>query len=88
MNKNIGQNIKSLAKFCGPLAFGLAVIAAYFVSLSGNFIGAVCILVAGLICWLSSWPLYGFGQLIEDVHALRKKTESPTDTASDELPEL
>jgi len=88
MYNNIGQKIKSLAKFCGALAFGLCVIAAFFVLLSGNFIGALIVLALGFLSLISSWPLYGFGQLVEDVSALRKKTAPPTDTASDELPEL
>ena len=51
-------------------------------------------LLTGAVLFAASWPLYGFGQLVEDVSALRQRTEhgaakssAPAETFGD-LPEL
>ena len=51
-------------------------------------------LLTGAALFAASWPLYGFGQLVEDVSALRQRAEhgaakssAPAETFGD-LPEL
>ena len=51
-------------------------------------------LLAGAVLFAAAWPLYGFGQLVEDVSALRQhaeqgaaKNSAPAETFGD-LPEL
>ena len=48
---------------------------------------AVSGLVLGLLCVVTSWPLYAFGQLVEDVHAMRTGGVEKA-PVSDELPDL
>ena len=76
MFQNIGKKLCGLAKFLA--VFGvLAVIAGIGCVVWGilgrnamAFIGIGCI-VGGIVEIIFPWPLYAFGQLTEDVHALR-----------------
>ena len=45
-------------------------------------------LVSGVMGYVSSWFTYGFGQLIDDVHALRSQQAPSSNRVNDELPEL
>ena len=38
-----------------------------------TFYGFLIILLGPVVAWVSSWILYAFGQLVEDVHAMRNK---------------
>ena len=75
----IGQKIKGLAKVLGWLCLIAGIIAwIYFITngytrnggtymiTSDDFIGWIA-LISGGIGFCSSWFLYGFGQLVEDV---------------------
>ena len=78
MYDNIGEKIKGLAKVIGILLL-IAGIIAWFILITNtyeyrgyeryvkadDYIGWIS-LVAGVFSYISSWFLYGFGQLIED----------------------
>ena len=74
MYDNIGRKIKDLAKAICLLEVFAAIIAGMIVI--GNFadardgtgmvgIGILIMVVGPLLAWISSWLLYGFGELIE-----------------------
>ena len=74
MYDNIGRKIKSLAKFI----FVLESIASFFAgiliyALSNKAALTFIIMICGpLIAWISSWTLYAFGELVEDVGVIRR----------------
>lgn len=77
MYSNIGKMIKGFAIVLGWLLLAAGVIA--FFLLVGNYrhrITAYCCLGGGILSFFLSWFAYGFGQLVEDVRALREKAES------------
>lgn len=74
MYDNIGNKIKSLAKtifiveaICTVIA-GIALLAT-----DDDFIliGLLTLFCGPIVAWVSSWILYAFGELVEDVHAIR-----------------
>ena len=85
MFNNPGKKLKSLAKFIFWLSiilYTLAAVGAYLneveINSPGSTIGLIIVAVLGvliglLIGWLSSILVYAFGELIEDVHSMRKK---------------
>lgn len=93
MYTKIGKKIQILAEVCGILclitsAFALIFVLAFVINEAEMSISAFSVVIGGVVGFIGSWPLYGFGQLVEDVSALRKRSESPAEIASDELPEL
>ena len=91
MYTNIGGKIKGLACVSGWIFLIGGVIAwLAFIFSDYEFVGWIC-LPAGVLNFIGSWALYGFGQLIEDVSVLRARTsaqELPKAVESDELPNL
>ncbi|WP_294553257.1 hypothetical protein [uncultured Pseudoflavonifractor sp.] len=90
---NIGKKLTTLAMVCGGIgifciAVGVIVeLLTFFDSFNGILLLSCGL--GGLLCLLSSWPLYAFGQLVDDVHQLAgngsiQASASPVD----ELPEL
>ena len=88
MFNNIGHKIQVLAKvlcWIGIICWvitGLALMAGEFVranSGAGVVAGIMTIIVGVLVSWIGSFLLYGFGQLVEDTHAIRANTESKKD---------
>lgn len=91
MYENVGGKIKVCA-----------VVTGWVLCLVGIFTGLALLKISvifTLLCFMGgalglvgSWPLYGFGQLIEDVSALRSRREAPpveqNQCTTDELPEL
>ena len=45
-------------------------------SAAGVLVSIVTIIVGVLLSWIGSFLLYGFGQLVEDTHAIRENTEA------------
>lgn len=43
--------------------------------------GFLAIFVGPIVAWVSSWILYAFGELVEDVHAIRYKEASSVEKA-------
>lgn len=97
MFNNIGKKIKILAKigaWClliGGIALGIC-----FIAIEGEDLLGIIFMAIGLCAFFTAWPLYGFGQLIEDVSAIRENTElkringQPTGNANmfGDLPDL
>ncbi len=79
---NIGGKIKNLAKFSCWATILLMWIAApivFIVLLMDEWTAYLCWIplvsaIAGPIpVWIGSWAIYAFGELVEDVHAMRNK---------------
>lgn len=90
MYENIGEKIKGLAQVLGWLWLIAGVIWAIIYWVDEEALLGFIPLIGGAVMFVSSWILYGFGQIVEDVHAIKNK---PTQTveappAPDELPEL
>lgn len=68
---NVGKKIMSLAKILGVI-FLLSGIFAFIALLAYDFIAiAFGSLVGGVLLFISSWFLYGFGQMVDDINAMR-----------------
>ena len=95
MFDNVGGKIKTLAAVLGwiDLIAGFIVALAFWTGEMGFWTGMIPLL-AGAILFAASWPLYGFGQLVEDVSALRQRSEQDTAKSAapakafSDLPEL
>lgn len=79
--ENIGGKIKTLAKWTfivegiGAIITALALI---FTDEDLILAGLLTLICGPIVAWISSWILYAFGELVEDIHALRNK-EGTTD---------
>ena len=81
MYDNIGEKIKGLAKAVfiveaiGAVIAGIALLATY-----DDFIleGLLTLFCGPIFAWVSSWVLYAFGELVEDVHAVRNNVKNST----------
>lgn len=91
MFENVGKKIMALAKINGVawLILGIMVWSVYLTNdySQDNTIGWIALLV-GVSGFLTSWPLYGFGQMVDDVNAMRRVEEKTTEIVDEELPEL
>ena len=73
--KNIGEKLKGWAmclfvlEVISAIIGGIGLIAAD----DGNVIGLVVLIGGPIAAWISSAVLYAFGELVEDVHAIRDK---------------
>lgn len=86
MFADIGKKIMTLAKVCAVLD----IIAAVILVLAGLVMGNVMVLLWALVLAalaLNTWPLYGFGQLVEDVRKLRQ-TSCPEEQEKSPVAEL
>ena len=87
MYSNIGKKIMMLVKVCNLVIGVCAFIGCCVFLVNENFAGITALAIITLLCPIAFWPLYGFGQLVDDVHAIRNQSTEPT-TQNDELPEL
>ena len=76
MYENVGQSIKRYAVIQGALSIVVCSLAAVIclVSDMSGWIVFACI-VAGFAGVISTWPLYAFGQMAEDMEALREAAQ-------------
>lgn len=68
MYDNIGGKIKGLAKWVSIIvSIIMAISGIVCMGLGEDFIpvGILLLILGPVICWISSWMLYGFGELIE-----------------------
>ena len=75
MFSNIGGKIKALAQFCTWAGIIASVLTGAMILQNprGNYVVGVAIIVFGsLISWISSFVLYGFGQLVQNSDAMVK----------------
>lgn len=86
---NIGGKIKNFAKWYCWIAVLLIWIAApitLIVLLCNRWtaylawIPFVSAIVGPILVWLGSWPLYAFGEFVEDIHAMRNKEGTTMET--------
>lgn len=77
MSKNIGRNLKILAQFLGVFFLLVGLLAGVGLWIYGVSIW-ICLASfgSGIIFFFGMWPLYGFGQLIEDTTKLRRLAET------------
>lgn len=76
MIEKIGEKIQLVAIISGVLSAGVCIFAALICFSQEDSSGWLYILAA-LIAFVLAWPLCGFGQLVEDVSAIRQQFESP-----------
>ncbi len=91
MYSNVGKKIMILAMVFG-VVFLAAGLVGFVVLLALEIPAwlAFIALLGGIITFMSSWLLYGFGQLVDDVHSLHigPKPDEKKEEVIDELPEL
>ena len=76
MYDNIGGKIKGLAKTMFIVeAIGAVITGIVLLATDDDFIlvGLLTLFCGPIVAWVSSWILYAFGELVEDVHAVRDK---------------
>ncbi|MBQ5890384.1 MAG: hypothetical protein IIW73_05480 [Clostridia bacterium] len=75
--ENIGEKIKGWAKWIFIVETISAIVIGLVLMVNGEdeavLIGFVTILCGPIVSWVGSWLLYAFGQLVDDVHAMRDK---------------
>lgn len=76
MIEKIGEKIQLVAIISGVLNAGICVFAALICFSKEESSGWLYVLAA-LIAFVLAWPLCGFGQLVEDVSAIRQQLETP-----------
>lgn len=87
---NVGVKLQVLAMVCGVLflaAGALFILAELIGAGSYNGIFFVSGLLSAVLGVISTWSLYAFGQLVEDVHAIRTGGAGKA-PVSDDLPDL
>lgn len=84
MYNNIGKKIKGFAMAIAIILtviyviVGIAMISSSQQSeiASGGIVGGVLIMLLGpVIAWISSWFLYGYGELVDKTAAIKKNTD-------------
>ena len=69
---NIGKKIQGLALWCFMIEAAGAVVSGIYLLTEGFILyGLLSILLGPVVAWVSSWLLYAFGQLVDDVNATR-----------------
>ena len=88
MYDKIGNKIQALAKVLGIINLACAIICT-FVSLGVGewwvFLGGIG---GGVVGYVGTWALYGFGQLVNDVHALRNARTGAPAPSVNEIPDI
>ena len=87
MYKNVGKKIMKIAQWSSLIMNGICLIAAIAWLSEEIYAGVLIAVAVGALATVASWPLYGFGQLVDDVHAMRNQSAEPA-AQNDELPEL
>ena len=86
--ENIGRKIKNWAKWIFIVeAIGAIITGFVLLCLDEDFIlyGLLAMILGPFVAWVGSWILYAFGELVEDVHALRSNSIAPTYTTQDQV---
>ena len=76
MYDNIGGKIKGLAKIMFIVeAIGAVITGIVLLATDDDliFAGLLTLFCGPIIAWVSSWVLYAFGELVEDIHSIRNK---------------
>ena len=84
MFSNMGGKLKGLAKVTCWIGIVASVIAAIVLWSTNSYrnptvVAGLVVLIAGtLASWIGSWFTYAFGQITEDLHAMRMTTDEST----------
>jgi hypothetical protein len=73
MYKNIGGELKGLAKFVAVVGAVFGIIVALTGAGSGLVMAGILIILTSFI---GSWPMYGFGELIEKVSFIANRMKN------------
>jgi hypothetical protein len=69
---NIGKKIQNLAMWCFVIeALGACVTGIVLIIEESFLVGFLTILLGPILAWVSTWVLYGFGQMVDDLAATR-----------------
>ena len=86
MFENIGGKIKTLAKVLTFLGIGLSVAMGFVLIVGEDYIaGLITIAVGVLVSWISSFVLYSWGEVVEDVKRQREVQESISSMLADQI---
>ena len=91
MFQYIGGSIRGIAKFLGYLGLIGGIVSWFFLLINSQVASAFIVLGSGMGLCFFSFALYGFGQLVDDVHAIAQSNQPETtqkSEESDELPDL
>ena len=79
MYNNVGKRIQIIAKVIGWLLLIGGLITWFMFCLNNSYsrddLWGWLAFAFGIIGFVSSWFIYGFGQVVDDVHFLREKAE-------------
>ncbi len=88
MFRGIGKKIMLLARVYALAVLAVTLIVALVLIGSGSKLVWLCLL-AGALLFVLAWPMYGFGQLVQDVHDMRLALgETSAVIPADDLPHL
>ncbi|MDR1330238.1 MAG: zinc ribbon domain-containing protein [Oscillospiraceae bacterium] len=90
MYNNIGKKIKGLAVFfawlgmIGSIIYGIIMLmqGVNYGSDAMSGLGLLLMVAGSVISWLSSWVLYGFGELIENTAKIAAQRQTVSDAAA------
>ena len=85
-HENVGGRIMMAADLLGFL-FIFAGIVGCVILLEDSVLLAFLAILGGLVLYALTWALYGLGQIVDDVHAMRKHPTTLSNQ-NDELPDL
>ena len=71
--ENIGRKIKNWAKWIFIVEAIGAIITGFILMAEVDVLYILLVFLGPIIAWVGSWILYAFGELVEDVHAIRNK---------------
>ncbi|MDD5916956.1 MAG: hypothetical protein PUC63_05445 [Clostridiales bacterium] len=81
MYDNIGRKIKGLAKaIFVAQGISMAIIGIVLMCMDEDLIlyGVLTLILGPILAWISSWLLYGFGELIDKVSDIERNTHGET----------
>ena len=92
MYKNIGKKIKNLAKISFLVEAISAVISGIILCVNNTdeiWIGLLVLFVGPIVAWVSSWLLYGYGELIDKTCDIEFNTRNDKrKTATQQIEEM
>ena len=90
MYQKIGKKIMDLVQGSLIITIVACVILELIIIVEAPELWVYGLIIFSVVCcvsYVNTWVLYGFGQLIDDVNAIRRNTEK-ADDYDDELPRL
>lgn len=84
----IGKKIEMVAKVCAAIGVIEMIASLIYWMSDGYYLYEALLWVPGVIVIISSWPLQGFGQMIDDIHEIKKNVTKDAYKVENDLPEL